>query len=248
MNFKDIPKKFAALPTAGKIGIASGAGLILYAILNRGSSAQKNVVKDAVIYYPDAAQATVAYDTSNAGLASYLSSGSSGGAGGSTGSGSPFGTGDNLFAVSVGDDPQLNYSAGVRGEAVDFQRGMSSRTVTEGGINYVTNYYADGSKEIYKDGRLVDTANYKYIPVAAGGSRVDTTGTAAAPAAAKSGTVKGWTDLDYQLQQAQLRYGVASAAGDRAGMDAAAAEGQTLRAQGATDIGAAAVWEALNNG
>lgn len=51
--------------------------------------------------------------------------------------------------------------------------------------------------------------------------------------------------LNTQLQQAQADYGAATTAAERA---AAAAKGQELRAAGATDEGAQAVWQSLRGG
>lgn len=257
-GFANLTKKFEKLPTGGKVAIAGGAGLLLYAIINRSSSSSSSE-KQAVIYYPEATQSTLAFDTSNAENSNYINKGNGGSSGGgSFGGSSSSGNGNtggstnmgfnNSYMESLGDDATGSNPAGVGNinTADTFDKGYTESSYTEGGIVYKTKTFADGNTEIYKNDKLVPEQNYKYIPTAAGGTRKDYTATEYATMQ----TVKGseFTDLDYELQQAQLDYGIAQKAGDTDGMAAAAALGQKLRAEGATDEGAAKAWEIYNNG
>ena len=256
--FQDATAKFKKLSPAAKAGLVALGLLAAYLIFRSFSSSRNSSGGNAVVYYPDGSGSGSggSLDTSSGGSSNYLPGGGGGGisGGGSQGTQNTnqkapqYLTEDTFTSFAdqiinkIGDRGDVTVPAGTS-NVVDFNSGKRSDTYHEAGINYTRVQYDEGPTEIYKDGRLIPESSYNYIPSVIGGTRDNNI---AAPKVSNAPANSSFSGLDYELQQAQLAWGAANAANDRAGMDAAAALGQKLRAEGATDSGAAAAWDHFN--
>ena len=251
----DIIAKFNKLHPAAKVGIVAGAGLLLFLVF-RSLGSKRTSSGDALIYLP-----------SGEAVSGTSGGGSSGGGSSYSGSSEYYNRG-YIEGYTIGAvettrnqeqqqslwEQMMNSLSGLFGAGNANQgggtsalsgaaagAGYSDYAYEEGGIQYQGRLYDDGSKDIWKDGRLIPEENYQYIPQQVGGTRDDS------PQREILLITYGnnYSDLDRELQLAQLNWGLA---GDQAQRDYYASEGQRLRAEGATDQGALYAWEAYNAG
>ncbi len=225
-NFKAIADKFNGLPLWGKVATVAGVGLAGYMFIGKKDTTATTSENEALAVYPyadsyDFASADSAIDNM-----------------GSTGSVyrdgfipvDEFSEWNSAVMESIAQASASNklandtIMAGAN-NIVDFNTGFSVLSGKEGTNTYSTKVYADGSKEIRKNGQLVAEESYKYIPSAYGGTRDDS---------------KTFINPNKQLQQAQAAY---AAATTTAAKQAAAKAGKAARAAGATEAGAQAVWQ-----
>lgn len=253
-SFKALGSKFQKMPTWGKVLVAGGAGLGIYALTRKkGQSGSANEISesDGLVYYPytdytgDFAYADGVWDSAGGGSNGYWGNGEtvSGGDSGSGSSSSGYITNEQFAEWNKGITGSLSdlrgdmdrLSAGNNGQEVPFNEGYQILQGQEGINSYLTKVYADGTKEVYKNGNLVPEENYQYIPMEYGGTRK--TGSGLGYGTMTSSQTR---DPNVALQQAQEAYGAAKTAAER---QKAAAAGEAARKAGATDAGAQAVWQ-----
>lgn len=242
-----VMEKFNKLPLWGKVAAVAGIGLSAYFVKSKmsGSSSDSSETTSAESEYTGAypyglINADSAMDST--GGDSYITNDQFA---------SSLATINDQFAsslVTIMDSmANLSYSTGAAATTtagdtnnVDLNDGVKIVNAVEGSNSYKLKQYTDGSKEIYKNGKLVPEESYKYIPSVVGGSRVDpkTTSTGSAKVTVNSSS----SSANKALQQAQAAYGAAKTTAEK---QAAAKAGQAARKAGATDAGAQAVWKSL---
>lgn len=218
--------KFSNLPLWGKVVAVSGIGLAGYMLVgknlasnNSSSDSNTSTEDQALAVYPytnaeDLAAAGYSVDNSSGGYVSneeFAAWNSS--------------VMDSIAAAANANSYVTDTIAAGDNKTVNLNNGFTTLSGKEGINSYSTKLYADGTKEVKKNGQLVPEENYKYIPATFGGSRDDS---------------KSFIDPNKQLQQAQAAFGSAKTSAEKA---AAAKAGQTARAAGATNSGAKAVWQ-----